>query len=145
MTPDPLALAERARHVALRMIGRNHPAAYLRDDAISAAILGALSAAARGARNPMARANGAVRDLMRNELPQGWRRPKGGRDGMPRTMGSDAIAKIPYPWAERDEVLSPGEPCRRCNGVDTYRRLVMVKGYAVNRLRCRACDRRDHK
>ena len=34
---------------------------------------------------------------------------------------------------------------RLCGSEDTYRVPVVVKGYTVNRLRCRACDRRHHQ
>ena len=91
MTTDPVAVAHLATRVASRMIHERPAARYLLDDARSAAVLGALSALARGARNPLARANGAVLDLLRNELPRGYRQPRHGRDGMPGTVRLEGV------------------------------------------------------
>lgn len=90
MTPAQRSLAAaeypKLRGLVARMLRVRRPARYLGDDLLGAAALGLCQAVARNAKNPLGRANGAVLDALRAELPLGYRRPRHGRDGMPVTL-----------------------------------------------------------
>lgn len=86
-----LAAAGGAVAVARTMMRERPWLAHLSDDAQSEAILAAISAVARGAA-PKPRANGAVKDFIRREMPLGFRRARQRGDGsaVPRACEFEA-------------------------------------------------------
>lgn len=90
--------------VVVRMLCARRPARYLRADLMGAATVGMCEAVARGAAKPLSRANGAVLDALRAELPAGYRRPRNGRRGMPLTLRHFDFDDLPDPASEEARV-----------------------------------------
>lgn len=113
-----LAAAEAAEAVAGSMMRERPWLAHLADDARSEAVLGAISAVRRGAK-PKPRANGAVRDMVRREMPAGYRRaaqragrtvPRAGEiEGDVIAAPADPAADLADVWDAVREILAPDQ------------------------------------